>query len=68
MKHLGVSVPANKIFCKSVFTDDILELLDEKVIRPNYELPSKAEMMMEEDIDLSEGDSIKSAFDFSIDL
>lgn len=68
VKHLGVSVPANKIFCKSVFTDDILELLDEKVIRPNYELPSKAEMMMEEDIDLSEGDSIKSAFDFSVEL
>lgn len=38
--HLGRTVPLNKFYTPEVFTDEILKLLDDKVIRPLFELPS----------------------------
>lgn len=39
VKHLGKTVKGSAIFSSEVFTHEILELLDEKVIKPMFELP-----------------------------
>lgn len=54
VKHLGMSVPTNKIHSSAVFTPEVLKELDEKVIKPIYTLPSKAEFEQSGDIDLSD--------------
>jgi RecA/RadA recombinase len=48
VKHLGKTVKGSAVFSGEVFTHEVLELLDEKVIRPMFELP-KAVL---EDVDL----------------
>lgn len=39
VKHLNKVVKGSALFTKEVFTEEILDLLDEKVIRPTFELP-----------------------------
>jgi RecA/RadA recombinase len=39
VKHLGKTVKGSEVFTSAVFTDEILQMLDEKVIRPIFELP-----------------------------
>jgi hypothetical protein len=39
VKHLGKTVKGSEVFSSKVFTDEIIDLLDEKVIRPMFELP-----------------------------
>jgi RecA/RadA recombinase len=39
VKHLGKTVPSTQIFTSEVFTDDVLKMLDEKVIQPHFKLP-----------------------------
>lgn len=40
VKHLGCEVPVVELFSSKVLTEKVLKELDEKVIRPNFELPS----------------------------
>lgn len=39
VKHLKGVVGADKFFTPEVFTDEVLKMLDEKIIRPSFELP-----------------------------
>lgn len=39
VKHLNKTVKGSELFSPEVFTDEILHLLDEKVIKPKFELP-----------------------------
>ncbi len=39
-RHLDGEIPLNELFTQRVFTKEILELLDEKVIKPTFQLPS----------------------------
>ena len=41
VKHLGEEVPITELFTSKVFTDEILHNLDDKIIRPSFELPSQ---------------------------
>lgn len=41
VRHLGEAVPINELFSNKVFTDEFLHELDDKVIRPAFELPSQ---------------------------
>ena len=41
VKHLGRAVPLNGLFNKEVFTDEFLHEIDEKIIRPSFELPKQ---------------------------
>lgn len=50
VKHLGKTVKGSAIFSPEVFTPEILQLLDEKVIRPAFELPK----VVQEESDLNE--------------
>jgi len=43
VKHLNKNVKGSAIFSKEVFTDEVLKLLDEKVIRPLFELPKSVQ-------------------------
>jgi RecA/RadA recombinase len=56
VKHLGRTVKGSAIFSPEVFTHEILELLDETVIRPKFELPKA----VHEDEDLNEALGIDS--------
>lgn len=40
VKHLAQELPAVEMFTPKVLTEDVLRNLDEKIIRPNFELPS----------------------------
>jgi hypothetical protein len=40
VKHLGKHVEGANLFTPEVFTQEVLEQLDEKVIRPTFELPT----------------------------
>ena len=39
VRHLGKTVPSTQIFTPEVFTDEVLKILDEKVIQPYFKLP-----------------------------
>jgi RecA/RadA recombinase len=39
VKHLGKTVPSTQIFTSEIFTDEVLKMLDEKVIQPHFKLP-----------------------------
>ena len=39
VKHLGKTVASTQIFSSEVFTEDVLKMLDEKVIGPHFKLP-----------------------------
>lgn len=41
VKHLKAEVPLQELFTDKVFTQELLEHLDETVIKPNFELPSQ---------------------------
>ena len=51
--RLGKQVSFKEFFTPEVFTREMLEELDEKVIRPTFELPKKSSM---EDIESIEND------------
>lgn len=42
VKHLGAAVPFTEFFTEKVFTDAFLHELDERVIRPAFELPDQS--------------------------
>lgn len=44
IKHLGETIKSSQLFRKEVFTDEILKELDEKTIRPIFELPNITEL------------------------
>jgi RecA/RadA recombinase len=39
VKHLGTHIKPRDLFTPNVFTDEVIDMLDEKVIRPYFELP-----------------------------
>jgi RecA/RadA recombinase len=39
VKHLGKTIKAGQLFTQEVFTDEILKEIDEKIIKPTFELP-----------------------------
>jgi len=39
VRHLGKTVPSTQIFTPEVFTDEVLKMIDEKVIQPHFKLP-----------------------------
>jgi RecA/RadA recombinase len=39
VKHLGKTVASTQLFTSEVFTQEVLEALDEKVIKPHFNLP-----------------------------
>jgi RecA/RadA recombinase len=59
VKHLGRTVKGSQLFSPEVFTQEILELLDEQVIRPMFELPK----VVQEDEELNEALGIDSSED-----
>lgn len=50
VKHLGKNIKGSALFSSEVFTEDILRQLDEKVIKPMFELPK----VVQDDNDLNE--------------
>jgi RecA/RadA recombinase len=46
VKHLGKTLKGSAIFSGEVFTQEILHMMDEKIIRPKFELPK---IVMEEE-------------------
>jgi RecA/RadA recombinase len=40
VKHLGCELPAVEMFTSKVLTEEVLRNLDEKIIKPSFELPS----------------------------
>lgn len=63
VKHLGRTVKGSQLFSPEVFTQEILELLDETVIRPLFELPK----VVQEDEELNEALGIEDTADISED-
>ena len=58
VKHLGCEVPAIELFSDKVLTEELLRDLDEKVIRPSFELPSNESMAdIEEMLGEDDGES-----------
>ena len=39
IKHLGKTVTSSQLFSGEIFTDEILHMIDEKVIKPHFLLP-----------------------------
>jgi hypothetical protein len=39
IKHLGKTVTSSQLFNGEIFTDDVLHMIDEKVIKPHFLLP-----------------------------
>jgi RecA/RadA recombinase len=39
VKHLGKTIASTQIFSPEVFTEDVLKMIDEKVIGPHFKLP-----------------------------
>ena len=39
VRHLGKTVASTQLFTPEVFTDEVLQALDEKVIKPHFQLP-----------------------------
>lgn len=61
VKHLGKTIKAGQLFSSEVFTDEVLRELDEKIMKPLFELPNivETESMMEffDDFEMEEDDS-----------
>jgi len=39
VKHLGGEIPLKELFTEKVFTEEILKQMDEKIIKPTFQLP-----------------------------
>jgi hypothetical protein len=39
IKHLGKTVTSSQLFSGEIFTDEVLHMIDEKVIKPHFLLP-----------------------------
>jgi hypothetical protein len=39
IKHLGKTVTSSQLFNGEIFTDDVLSMINEKVIKPHFLLP-----------------------------
>lgn len=39
-KHLGGEIPISELYSDKVFTQDVLQQLDDKIIKPTFQLPS----------------------------
>jgi hypothetical protein len=39
IKHLGKTVTSSQLFNGEIFTDDVLSMIDEKIIKPHFLLP-----------------------------
>lgn len=50
-KHLGAEVPIGMLWTNTVFTPEVLRELDEKVIKPTFELPTYENISDDDDID-----------------
>ena len=63
VKHLGKTVKGSGVFKSEVFTDEILRLLDEKVIKPMFELPKvvQDEAELEEALGLTDATEVAEA-------
>jgi RecA/RadA recombinase len=48
VRHLGEELPISELFTSKVFTKEVLQKLDEDLIKPSFELPSQGS---DEDID-----------------
>lgn len=48
VRHLGEELPISELFTTKVFTKDVLQKLDDELIKPSFELPSQGS---DEDID-----------------
>lgn len=59
-KHLGGEVPLTELFTSKVFTEEVLHLMDENIIKPTFELPSVDSM---EDIEEMLGIDDEEDFD-----
>jgi len=44
VRHLNGTVPAAQLFTSNVFTREVLEVLDETIIKPTFTLPDVGEM------------------------
>jgi hypothetical protein len=44
IRHLGKTVPSTQLFTEEVFTREVLEELNEKVIKPHFLLPDLFDM------------------------
>ena len=42
--HLGKTVPSKKLFSPEIFTQDVLRMLDENVIKKHFLLPERADL------------------------
>lgn len=51
VKHLGKVVKGANLFTKEVFTDEIIDILDEKVIKKTFELPDVGDFDEDEELD-----------------
>jgi recombination protein RecA len=52
IRHNGDVVPLKEIFTSRVFTDEVIDQLDENVIRPKFKYSSLVEVEMDEMLDL----------------
>lgn len=57
VRHLGKQLPLTCLFTSTVLNDEVLHNLDEKVIKPNFELPKQeAEQDLSELVDMKTGE------------
>lgn len=56
VKHLGMHIKGNLLFSHKVFTDEILKMMDEEIIKPLFSLPKISDDIIEEIEDIF-GDS-----------
>ena len=56
VKHLGRVVKGANLFTKEVFTDEVIDLLDEKVIKKTFELPDVGDFDEDSELDEVIGD------------
>jgi RecA/RadA recombinase len=61
VKHLGKTIASTQLFTEEVFTMEVLKALDEKKIRPHFELPDLFDMkefdeILDGDVDIEDED------------
>jgi RecA/RadA recombinase len=56
VRHLGKTVPSTQLFTPEVFTEEVLKQLDEKVIKPHFQLPDTVKDDFLEDLTNEEGE------------
>ena len=54
IKHLGKTIASTQLFTEEVFTPEVLKMIDEKSIRPHFELPDLSDLKEFDEI-LGEG-------------